>query len=241
MIYNNIEKGIFISRPNRFVGNVMIGGQCVVCHIKNTGRCRELLVEGATVYLEDHSKNMGNRKLRYSLVSVEKKSQDGSVKLFNIDSMAPNTVVKEALLAGQVNIGSFCHKKMKITMERTFGDSRFDIFLEQDSNKAFVEVKGVTLEEKGVSMFPDAPTERGLKHIKGLIEAKKEGYDAFVIFLLQMENMREFRPNDSMHPEFGEALREAKNFGVVPLAFDCKVTKDSLHISRKVEIKLYNI
>lgn len=252
MEYKNIIKGVFVSRPNRFVAMVAIDDGIVACHVKNTGRCRELLVEGATLYLEDYKDNMRQRKLRYSVICVEKqvgwldepKDQLG-VKpgnlLINMDSMAPNVVVKEAILDGTIKLPGFDKNKLKLSMEQTFGNSRLDMLIEQGEKKAFIEVKGATLEENGISKFPDAPTIRGIKHIEELVLAKKEGYDAYIIFVIQMAGIGEFRPNDEMHREFGDALREAADKGVVPLAFNCQVGMNSLHIYRRVKINLHNI
>jgi sugar fermentation stimulation protein A len=252
MDYKKIVKGYFISRPNRFVANVLIENEIVACHVKNTGRCKELLVEGATLYLKDYKENMRQRKLRYSVISVEKEVDwldyskeclgvtDGKL-LINMDSQAPNVVVKEAILDGSIKLPGFDGKILKLSMERTFGNSRFDILIEQGEEKAYIEVKGVTLEEDGISKFPDAPTIRGVKHMEELIRARKEGYGAYLIFVVQMGGIKEFRPNDQMHKEFGDVLRKAVDKGVIPMAFGCKVGVNSLHICRRIKIKLYNI
>ena len=256
MQYQNIVKGVFVSRPNRFVAEVIVNNEIVSCHVKNTGRCRELLVAGAVLYLQDYKDDMRQRKLRYSIISVEKKvewreewqektkNSSGAKPrnlLINMDSQAPNVVVKEAILNGTIKLPGYDKNKLKISMERTYGNSRLDIFVEQDEKKGFIEIKGATLEEDGISRFPDAPTTRGVKHIEELILAKKEGYDAFILFVIQMEGIKEFRPNDEMHQEFGDALRKAADKGVVPLAFDCQVGVNSLHIYRRVKINLHNI
>jgi len=243
MKYSNIVKGTFVSRPNRFVANVIIDNRPVLAHVKNTGRCRELLVPGATLYLEDYETNMRQRKLRYSIINVEKKVNwvDSGSLLVNMDSLAPNVIVREALLSGMIQLPGFETNELKLTSEKTYGKSRFDFFIEQGEEQGFIEVKGVTLEEGGFTMFPDAPTERGLKHVEELISAKEAGYQAFIIFVLQMEGVLEFSPNDLMHREFGDALRNAAEKGVLPLAFDCKVGINSLHIYRKVKIRLHNM
>ena len=240
MVYNNVIEGVFISRPNRFIAEVIVGSSLVKCHVKNTGRCKELLIEGASVYLTDHKGEMKKRKLRYSLIGVIKES-NGSSRIVNIDSLAPNTLVREALIAGTIKLDGFNQETMKITMEKTYKNSRLDIYIEDDNNRGFIEVKGVTLENNQIGMFPDAPTKRGVKHIKHLIEARNEGYFAFVIFVIQMEGIKAFRPNDQMDGEFGHILREANTKGVIPLAFSCNVNENSLYISRKVDIELYNI
>lgn len=243
MEYKNIVKGVFISRPNRFIAVAIVDNQMVECHVKNTGRCRELLIEGVTIYLEDHIDNMRQRKLRYSVICVEKKVDWPVARtlLINMDSLAPNTIVREAILDGTIKLPGFDGDKLSLAMEKTFGNSRFDIFIEQDGEKAFIEVKGVTLEAGGQAMFPDAPTTRGLKHVEELIGAREEGYGAFIIFVIQMKGIQGFTPNDQMHKEFGEALRRAENKGVIPMAFDCLVEPNSLHIYRRATIKLHNI
>lgn len=250
--YKNIIKGEFVSRPNRFIAKVLVDNQIVECHVKNTGRCKELLIEGASLYLQDHKNNMRQRKLRYSVICVEKKvdwlrppdsslDMESQTLLINMDSLAPNTIVKEAILDGTIKVPGFDKEKLTLFMERTYGNSRFDVFLEQGEKKAFIEVKGVTLEDAGISRFPDAPTIRGLKHVEELIAAKSEGYDAFIIFVVQMGEVGEFRPNDTMHKEFGDALRRAAIKGVVPMAFNCIVEKNSLRIYRRVNVQLHNI
>ena len=241
MKYEHVVKGFFVSRPNRFVANVVIDHQPVSAHVKNTGRCKELLVEGATLYLVDYKGDMRSRKYRYSIIGVEKQQEDGSVLMVNMDSLAPNTVVREAIMNGRISLDGFDPEKVNLKMEKTFGDSRLDIFLEQEGRQAFIEVKGVTLENNGKCMFPDAPTIRGVKHMEELIRVREAGMDAYVIFVLQMEGIREFRPNDIMHPAFGDTLRRAAEAGVIPLAFECQVTPDSLHIYRRVKIELYKI
>lgn len=242
MEYKNIIKGTFVSRPNRFKAEVIVDNEIVECHVKNTGRCRELLVEGAILYLQDYKDDMRQRKLRYSVICVEKKVEWQEEKLLiNMDSQAPNIVVKEAILNGTIQLPGFDKNKLEIFVERTYGNSRLDIYIEQGDRKAFIEVKGATLEEDGISRFPDAPTIRGIKHIEELIGAKEEGYDAYIIFVIQMKGIKEFRPNDLMHQEFGDALRMAAEKGVIPLAFDCRVSADSLHIYRRIKMNLHNI
>lgn len=228
MKYQNIVKGIFINRPNRFVAQVTVNGKEETVHVKNTGRCKDLLVKDSVVYLEDFKGRMGTRKLRYSLIAVEKLKADGCSELINMDSQAPNAVIKE----------EFEKSGLKFRSECKYNNSRFDFYFETDKGKGFLEVKGVTLEEDGICRFPDAPTERGVKHLTELIDAKKNGYLAAALFLVQMENIRNFEPNDATHPEFGKALRKAKADGVKILCYKCKVKPDELILDRKVPIIL---
>ena len=226
MRYHNIEKGRFIARPNRFIAHVEIGGRTEVCHVKNTGRCRELLVPGAAVYLE-RSDNPA-RKTKYDLVAVEK----GGL-LINMDAQAPNRVFGEWARAGR-----FLPGLTAIRPEFTWGDSRFDFLLKDELGDYFVEVKGVTLEENGECRFPDAPTQRGVKHLSGLLRAAEQGVRAAVFFVIQMKGVSLFRPNDETHPAFGDALRAAAEGGVGVYAYDCAVTPDSLRIDAPVPIQL---
>lgn len=233
MKYENISKGIFIARPNRFVAEVSIKGETVRVHVKNTGRCRELLLPGAVVYLEDFAGRMGSRKLRYSLIGVEK----GKI-LINMDSQAPNAVCEEALLSGRLKLPGMGRLSV-VKREQTYGRSRFDFYLEdEEGRRAFLEVKGVTLEEDGVARFPDAPTERGVKHIEELCRAKGEGFFCYVLFVIQMQEARLFTPNDRTHKAFGDALRKAEKKGVSVLACNCKVTGDTLNIQDRIPIQL---
>lgn len=233
MKYNKVEKAIFISRPNRFVANVLIDGVPTVAHVKNTGRCKELLVEGVTVYLEDFSGAEHNRKTNYSLIAVEK----GNL-LINMDSQAPNKAVGEALSSGLIILPEFPGEIIKLKAEKSYKSSRFDFFAEGHKKEAYIEVKGVTLEQDGHAMFPDAPTERGVKHINELILAKKDGYLSYIIFLIQMRGVKTFKPNDNTHPAFGEALRKASNEGVHILAFDSYVKPDILKVGDKIKVTL---
>lgn len=223
MRYENIVKGRFLDRPNRFVAHVEIGGREEVCHVKNTGRCRELLVRDCTVYL-DKAKNP-ERKTKYDLVAVEK-----GQRLINMDSYAPNIAAGEFL----PKIFPNCI----IRSEYTYGNSRFDFYIEDNSRKILLEVKGVTLEQDGIVMFPDAPTERGLKHVNELISCTKNGYEAYLLFVIQMDKVKYFTPNCETHPQFGEALKKASQEGVKLLAYDCAVTPDSMEIKSPVCIKL---
>lgn len=226
MRYKNIVSGQFLSRPNRFVANVRVGEERLVCHVKNTGRCRELLTPGAQVYLE-RAENP-NRKTLYDLVAVQKGD-----RLINMDSQAPNQVVKEWLEERRLFRDADLIKPEKI-----YGASRFDFYIETPADQIFMEVKGVTLEEDGIVRFPDAPTERGIKHIEELIAATKAGYQAYLLFVIQMKQVRYFTPNDVTHPAFGEALRRAQEAGVHLLAYDCVVTADEMWIDEPVEIRL---
>lgn len=230
MRYSRVVEGIFLSRPNRFIAEVEIEGKRETVHVKNTGRCRELLIEGVRVWLYD-SQNP-NRKTRYDLIAVEKVSE-GKTLIINIDSQIPNDVAGEWLLKS----GIFS-ESAKIRREVTFGASRFDFYVEDGERKCFLEVKGVTLEREGVALFPDAPTERGVKHLGELVECVKAGFDAYLLFVIQMKGVDEFRPNDEMHKAFGDALRNAKKKGVRILAVDCAVTPDSITIDKKIKIKV---
>ena len=227
MRYSNVRAGRFLARPNRFVAHVELDGETVVCHVKNTGRCRELLVPGATVYLQES----GNpaRKTRFDLIAVDK----GGL-LVNMDAQAPNQVFREWAEAGQ-----FVPGLTLLRPETTWGKSRFDFYWELSTQRrGFVEVKGVTLEENGHARFPDAPTERGVKHLEELIACQAEGYEAAVCFVVQMGEVRWMEPNDRTHPEFGEALRRAARAGVQVLALDCAVQPDRLDIAGPVEVRL---
>ena len=226
MRYENIRAAQFIDRPNRFIAHALLEGEVVTCHVKNTGRCRELLIHGATVYLEFSSNP--NRKTPCDLVAVQK-----GERLINMDSNAPNTVAAEWLRSGGLG---FIPDVLQT--ERTHGDSRFDLYFEHAGREAFMEVKGVTLEECGVVRFPDAPTERGVKHLRGLADAVREGYDAYILFIIQMEGVRYLEPNRVTHPAFAEALRAAADAGVTVLALDCRVTADSITPGQAVEVRL---
>ena len=225
MHYENMVPGIFIARPNRFIAHIEIDGQVEVCHVKNTGRCRELLTPGAQVWCQ-YSDNP-NRKTKYDLITVKKGD-----RLINMDSQAPNIAAKEWLLAG--GLGEISELKP----EYTHGDSRFDFSFILDGKRCFLEVKGVTLENDGVCAFPDAPTDRGVKHLKGLTQAVKEGYGAFVLFVIQMPDVKYLRPHDERDPAFGAALREAAENGVTVMAMDCGVTEDIMQLRLPVLVRL---
>ena len=226
MRYEKMEPAVFLERPNRFVAYVEQAGRREICHVKNTGRCRELLVPGAELYVQ-RSDNPA-RKTALDLIAVKKGSQ-----WVNMDSQAPNKAAAEWRRQG----GGGC-REITIRPEYKYGDSRFDFFLEADGRKAFMEVKGVTLEEDGIARFPDAPTERGVKHIRELIRCLNAGYEAYVFFVIQMKGVRAFEPNDRTHPAFGEALREAAKKGVQILAYDCVVRPDEMSIDQRIEVWL---
>lgn len=224
MNYTDITEGIFIDRPNRFIANVEINGKKTVCHVKNTGRCKELLISGTKVYLQ-HSDNP-SRKTEFDLIAVEK----GNI-LINIDSAAPNKAAAEY-------IRKIFGENAVIKQEVKYGTSRIDFFIESNGEKWFIEVKGVTLEQNGRAYFPDAPTLRGVKHLNELCAAVKEGYRACALFIIQMKGVSAFSPNNITHPEFGKALKRAAESGVIIKAVDCLVTKDSMTANKEVEIIL---
>ena len=225
MQYSNMTPGIFLARPNRFIAHVEIGGQAEVVHVKNTGRCRELLPVGAEVWCQ--KSDNPSRKTKYDLITVRK-----GHRLINMDSQAPNTAAKEWLLSG--GLGQIENLKA----ESFHGDSRYDFSFRKDGRQCFLEVKGVTLETDGVCAFPDAPTERGVKHLRGLAEAAKAGHGAYVLFVIQMADVEYLHPNDATDPNFGKALREAAACGVEVLAMDCDVTVDSMILRKPVIVKL---
>ncbi len=226
MKYTNITPAKFIKRHNRFVAEVEIGGEAVLCHVKNTGRCRELLREGGTVYLEK-AENPA-RKYQYSLIAVQKGD-----RLVNMDSSAPNKAVYEWLKKGE-----YFKNVTLIKPESTYGKSRFDFYFEYDGKKAYMEVKGVTLENEGVVSFPDAPTERGVKHLKELCDCLKEGFETYVMFVVQMKDVLYFTANGKNDPAFERALLNAAAEGVRVLCFDCEVTEDEMTIGKAVHVKL---
>lgn len=225
MRYEKMVQGQFLARPNRFIAHVEIDGHEEICHVKNTGRCRELLSPGATVWCQ--MAEDPKRKTKFDLIAVQKGS-----RLINMDSQAPNLAAKEWLLAG--GLGSL----EDLRPETVHGDSRFDFSFRKDGRLCFLEVKGVTLENDGVCAFPDAPTERGTKHLRGLAQAAKEGFGAYVLFVIQMKDVSYLHPNDATDPAFGHALREAAGWGVQILAMDCAVTESTMHIRQRVEVRL---
>ena len=217
--------GTFLARPNRFVAHIEIDGREEVVHVKNTGRCRELLPVGAEVWCQRSSNP--NRKTKFDLITVRKGS-----RLINMDSQAPNAAAREWLLSG--GLGPIENLKA----ETVHGDSRFDFSFTKDGRQCFLEVKGVTLENDGICAFPDAPTDRGAKHLRGLTEAAKAGFGAYVLFIIQMADVKYLHPNDATDPQFGTALREAAANGVQVMAVDCAVTVDSMTIGKEVEVVL---
>ncbi|MGC6177687.1 DNA/RNA nuclease SfsA [Lacrimispora sp. 38-1] len=242
MNYPNIVKGSFINRPNRFIAYVQIltgeaAGKTVVCHVKNTGRCKELLLPGVTVLLQFHPEaSVLGRKTEYSLIGVYKEREEDTL-LINMDSQAPNLAAYEWVLGSS----GICEVKREVI----YGQSRFDLAFQligKDGSgnvthiPAFMEVKGVTLEEHNHALFPDAPTIRGVKHIEELIHAKKDGYEAYLLFVIQMKGMTGFSPNENTHPEFKEALKRASAAGVHILAYDCQVTENSMTVDQPVPV-----
>lgn len=225
MVYNNMVPGIFRSRPNRFIAHIEINGDLQICHVKNTGRCRELLLEGAQVWCQESTNP--KRKTKYDLITVRKGD-----RLINMDSQAPNHATKEWLQ--NEGLGKIDH----LRPETTHGDSRFDFSFTKDGTPCFLEVKGVTLESEGICAFPDAPTERGSKHLQGLAQAAKEGYEAYVLFVIQMSDVKYLHPNDATDPTFGAALRQAAASGVHILAVECEITPETMVISKEVEVRL---
>ena len=229
MKYKEMIEGSFVCRRNRFIAEVQVGDDLEVVHVRNTGRLRELFVEGASVLLEPADNP--ERKTRYSLVCVKKKDQ-----WISVDSTAPNQVVEE-----MVRTGRLFSDVTYIKREKTFGNSRFDLYVEHGDKKHYIEVKGVTLEMDGVARFPDAPTQRGVKHIRELMAAKEQGYMASIVFVIQMKGVHAFEPNWKTHAAFGKVLKEARDLGVEILAIDCKVTRDSLEGDERVPVVLDEI
>ena len=223
MKYEKIRPGTFLDRPNRFVAHVELGGTAAVCHVKNTGRCRELLVPGAKVYLEES----GNpaRKTQYDLIAVEK-----GTRLINMDAQAPNRIFAQWIHQQEPEI--------TVHPEYRYGDSRLDFCLERPEGLHLVEVKGVTLEREGHCLFPDAPTERGVRHLHELMRAVEEGHRATAFFVIQMADVLDFAPNDTTHPAFGEALREAARRGVEIVAYTCRVTPETVTLDAPVPVRL---
>ena len=225
MTYENMTPGIFLSRPNRFIAHIELDGAVEICHVKNTGRCRELLIPGCTVWCQ-RSDNP-SRKTKFDLIAVQKGD-----RLINMDSQAPNKAAGEWLASGGLGEISDLRAEVK------HGDSRYDFSFVKDGKRCFLEVKGCTLENDGVCAFPDAPTERGAKHIRGLTAAAGEGFGAYILFVIQMPDVKYIRPHDETDPEFGHALREAAQKGVTVLAMDCAVTPETMDIRLPVPVKL---
>ena len=225
MRYEKMVRGEFVARPNRFIAHVMIDGAEEICHVKNTGRCKELLMPGTAVWCQQWDNP--SRKTKFDLITVQK-----GERLINMDSQAPNAAAREWLLSG--GLGEISELKG----EYTHGDSRFDFSFIKDGKRCFLEVKGVTLEEDGICAFPDAPTQRGVKHLRGLARLAEEGYGAYVLFVIQMADVKYLHPNDARDPAFGVALREAAAAGVTVLAVDCAVTAETMQIRLPVLVKL---
>ena len=225
MEYANMRPGRFLARPNRFIAHVEIDGDVQICHVKNTGRCKELLVPGCAVWCQESDKP--ERKTKFDLIAVEK-----GHRLINMDSQAPNAAAKEWLLGG--GLGQIEHLRAEVFQ----GDSRFDFSFQKDGVTCFLEVKGVTLETNGVCAFPDAPTQRGVKHLEGLTQLCKAGFGAYVLFVIQMEDVCYLHPNHITDPTFAKALKEAAAAGVQVLAMDCAVTPNTMVIREPVEVRL---
>ena len=226
MTYDNIHEAVFLDRPNRFIAHILLNGQTQDCHVKNTGRCRERLLPGAALFVQRAANPA--RKTAYDLIAVRK-----GERLINMDAAAPNHVFGQWLAAGGPGF-----VPELIRPERVHGDSRFDFHFEHGCRKPFAEVNGVTLEENVVVLFPDAPTERGVKHLHGLIRCVQEGFEAWAVFIIQMKGVKYFEPNRATHPEFAEALAQAAQAGVKLIALDCDVEKDSLNAADPVAIRL---
>lgn len=231
MKYNKMIKAKFIERPNRFVAYCEINGEVEKVHVKNTSRCKELLIPGCEVYLEES--NNPSRATRYSLITTKK-----GERLINIDSQVTNKMVLESLKDKSLVLPGFDEEIELIKSEKTYGNSRFDIYLEGKTKKAFIEIKGCTLEIDNVVKFPDAKTERGVKHVKELIQAKEDGYLAYIIIVIQMEDVLYFTPNIEKHKEFADVLKEAEEKGVKVLAYDSIVDIDSIKLNKPVKVIL---
>ena len=221
MKYENMREAIFLNRPNRFIAEIEMGGRIERAHVKNTGRCKELLIKGATVYVRED--NNPARKTKYDLITVLKGN-----RLVNMDSQVPNRIFREWVERQGYDV---------LKAEQTYGNSRFDFYMEKDGFRYLIEVKGVTLESDGAALFPDAPTERGVKHINELVRAMKDGYKAALAFVIQMKGVTYFAPNDATHRAFGDALREAIKEGLEVIVFDCHVTEDGIEAGDTVEFR----
>lgn len=226
MQYSDIHKAVFLERPNRFIAHCTVDGMLETVHVKNTGRCRELLVPGATVYLEKSSNP--NRKTAYDLVTVET-----PFGLANMDAAAPNQVAGELLRAGAI-----LSSPTLVRPEVRFGASRLDFYAENDQQRLFVEVKGVTLRQGAWAVFPDAPTVRGTKHMGELVQAVAQGYRAMALLIVQMGGCTAFRPNRETDPAFCRALRDARAAGVEVRAVDCRVTPNTVTANRELPVDL---
>ena len=226
MRYKETEKAVFLKRPNRFIAEVEIQRKRETVHVKNTGRCKELLIPGTEVILEKSGNP--NRKTKYDLICVNKQG-----RLINMDSQIPNKAAEE-----WIRKGGLFPEEVSIRPEKKYGNSRFDLYVESPVRRAFVEVKGVTLEEDNVVRFPDAPTVRGIKHVEELIHCMEEGYEAYLLLVIQMKGVKKFMPNWDTQPEFGQALIKAEKAGVKIIARDCLVTEDTIEIQEEVPVDL---
>lgn len=226
MKYKETEKAVFLKRPNRFIAEVEIQGKRETVHVKNTGRCKELLIPGTEVILEKCGNP--NRKTKYDLICVNKQG-----RLINMDSQIPNKAAEE-----WIKKGGLFPEEVTIRPEKKYGNSRFDLYVESPVRRAFVEIKGVTLEEDNIVRFPDAPTVRGIKHVEELIHCMEEGYEAYLLLVIQMKGVKKFMPNWDTQPEFGESLIKAEKAGVKILARDCLVTEDTIEIQEEVPVDL---
>ena len=225
MKYGKVIEAIFLKRPNRFIAHVLIHGEEEIVHVRNTGRCKELLIPGAKVVLEDCSHNL-NRKTKYSLIAVWKDEM-----LVNMDSQIPNAAVFKAINENRIlGLQNLSHLKREVT----FGNSRFDIYFESNKDKGFVEIKGVTLEQDSIAMFPDAPTDRGAKHVLEMIEAVKQGYRGIIFFLLQMKGPKSFMPNYNMDKVFSNTLKLASENGVEILVYDSIISNNCIIVDKPV-------
>jgi len=231
MKYENIVEATFIKRPNRFISHCLVDGKLVVAHVKNTGRCRELLIEGVTVYLAYAPSP--TRKTDYSLIAVRK-----GERLINMDSQAPNQIAHAGLKSGAIKLPGLVGEALLIKREFQYGNSRFDLYIETPQEKVLIEVKGVTLEVDGVAMFPDAPTVRGEKHVRELIRARRAGYLTYVIFIIQMADVLYFTPNRERDPKLAESLKKASEAGVEILAYACDVKPDEIWANEVVLVEL---
>jgi len=226
MHYEQMKPAIFLDRPNRFIAHIEIDGKIEICHVKNTGRCKELLPPGARIWVQENL--APTRSTHYDLITVQKGD-----RMINMDAVAPNKVFEEWARAG-----GFIPNPTYLKAESIHGDSRFDFYYEAFDRRGYVEIKGVTLEDRGIVRFPDAPTERGVKHLHGLIECVHEGLEAWAVFVIQMKDVQYLEPNRATHPAFSDAMAEAKAAGVHLLALDTQVTPDSITIRREVPIHI---
>lgn len=234
MEYNNVKNAVFLFRKNRFIAEITVDGIPQLCHVKNTGRCKELLIPGARIFVQDFGPDTA-RKTRYDLISVYKENfgRTGKTQLINIDSQAPNKIFREWL-----DTGTWQNPLTYIKPEYTYGNSRFDFYMESGNTKILAEVKGVTLEEGQIAYFPDAPTERGLRHIRELCKSVQEGYQAMAVFIVQMQDILSVSPNMQTHPAFGFALKKAQQQGVQLLALDCEVTETGITAGKSIPVIL---